>query len=96
MRRAARIDANHVRIAEALRDVGAIVESLAAVGDGVPDLLVGYRSETHLLEVKDGAKTPSKRRLTPEQRTWHERWRGRPVAVVLNETEALRAIGAIE
>lgn len=44
MRRAARTDANQTAIVEALRKCGASVQSLAAVGKGVPDLLVGLRS----------------------------------------------------
>ena len=39
--RAARVDQNHVEIVKALRDHGAFVVSLATVGKGVPDLLVG-------------------------------------------------------
>lgn len=40
MRRAARVDANHAEIVAALRDRGCLVQSLAALGHGVPDLLV--------------------------------------------------------
>ena len=46
MRRAARIDRNQPEIVKALRQVGAHVTSLAAVGDGVPDLLVGFQGMT--------------------------------------------------
>jgi hypothetical protein len=45
-----------------------------------------------LLEVKDGAKPPSARKLTPEQEEWHRHW---PVAVVTSVDEALRAVGLI-
>ncbi len=57
---------------------------------GRPDLLVGFRGETYLLEVKS-----PKGRLEDSQVTWHADWRGRPVAVVRTPTEALRAIGAL-
>lgn len=40
-RRAARIDANHTDIVVTLRGVGHSVQSLANVGQGVPDLLIG-------------------------------------------------------
>ena len=46
MRRAARTDSNHEEIVKALRAVGATVQSLAGVGHGVPDLLVGYQGKT--------------------------------------------------
>jgi hypothetical protein len=47
-----------------------------------------------LLEVKDGAKPPSARKLTKAQIVWHRDWRGM-VHIVNNTTEALTAIGAL-
>lgn len=46
MRRAARLDDNHRTIADGLEARGHQVRSLAGVGDGVPDLLVGARRPT--------------------------------------------------
>lgn len=92
-RRAARTDANHEQIVTALRAVGAKVQSLAAVGDGVPDLLVKTPCGTlFLMELKDGSKPPSHRRLTDDQIEWIDSWGG-GVHVVLSPTEALRVIG---
>lgn len=99
MRRAARVDANQGDIVDALRGVGCSVTSLAAVGQGVPDLLVGWLDprtgdrELALFEVKDGAKPPSKRKLTDRQVDWHAEWRGRPVVVVETVEQALEAVG---
>ena len=92
MRRAAKIDANHNEIVDALRSVGASVQSLASAGKGVPDLLVGHRHKTYLLEVKDGSKPPSARELTPDQAKWHSEWWGGPCIVVNSVSEALTAI----
>ena len=90
MRRAARVDANHGEIVEALLSVaGVAVHSLAGVGCGCPDLLVGAEGKTYLVEVKDGEKYPSERTLTPDQRKWIERWTGSPVVILLNEATAL-------
>lgn len=94
MRRAAKVDDNQAEIVDALRTVGASVQSLAAVGVGVPDLLVGFRLNTYLLEVKDGKKPPSKRELTEDQILWHIDWTGGPCVVVTSVGEALAAIGA--
>ncbi len=77
MRRAAKIDANQTEIVKALHQVGASVQSLASTGKGCPDLLVGFRGVNWLLEIKDGQKVKSARRLTPDQIEWHESWRGR-------------------
>lgn len=93
MRKSARVDANQTAIVDALRAVGASVQSLAMVGRGVPDLLVGWRGSNLLLEVKDGDKPRSARRLTPDETTWHESWRGQ-VATVASIDEALEVLGA--
>tara|TARA_R110000868_G_scaffold207722_1_gene456714 strand:- start:3982 stop:4266 length:285 start_codon:yes stop_codon:yes gene_type:complete len=89
--RAARIDANQTAIIAALRQLGASVQPLHTVGGGVPDLLVGYRSRNYLIEIKDGAKPPSARKLTPEQVVWHEAWRG-AVCVVTSPDEAIEFV----
>ena len=94
--RAARIDANHEQVVSALRAAGASVQSLAGVGKGVPDLLVGFQGKTLLMEVKDGRKTPSERRLTEDQVKWHGAWRGGPLAVVDGVDAALRMLGVMK
>lgn len=96
MRRAAKVDANHTQVVTALQAAGATVQSLAAVGQGVPDLLVGFQGKTLLMEVKDGQKPPSARRLTEQQITWHGAWRGGPVAIVDGVDAALRALGVLK
>ncbi len=94
-RRAARTDANQTAVVSALRAAGAFVRSLASVGDGMPDLIVGFRETTLLMEVKDGHKSPSARKLTPEQVKFHAEWTGGPLAVVDGPEAALRVLGVI-
>jgi Holliday junction resolvase len=94
--RAAKIDANHEQVVTALRAAGATVQSLAGVGKGVPDLLVGYQGQTLLLEVKDGFKSPSRRLLTEDQLRWHGSWKGGALAVVDSPDAALRILGVIK
>ena len=91
MRRKARVDENQQEIVNALRQVGCSVVSLAPIGDGCPDLLVGHRGRNLLLEVKDGAKPPSKRKLTPDEEEWIGNWRGQ-VAVVYEVDDALELL----
>ena len=95
MRLAAKTDANQTQVTSALRAAGASVQSLAAVGKGVPDLLVGYKGTTLLMEVKDGRKAPSAQRLTEDQLRWHGAWKGGSLAVVDGPEAALRMIGVI-
>lgn len=91
----ARTDGNHSDVVQALRAVGAKVQSLAAVGDGCPDLLVAFRGAWHVLEVKDGSKPPSHRRLTPAEEIWLMEFDEiAPVYVVNSIDEALEVIGA--
>lgn len=95
MRRAAKVDRNQAEIVAALRKAGASVQSLAAVGDGVPDLLVGIRGATLLVEVKDGKRPPSERGLNDKQLEWHGAWRGGALCVVTDVEGALRAISVV-
>ena len=81
MRRAARVDRNQKEIVEHLRKKGATVQPLHTVGRGCPDLLVGYAGTNYLIEVKDGDKPASQRKLTPDEDAWHYMWMGQ-VAVV--------------
>lgn len=95
MRRAAKVDANQSEIVGAFRTAGATVTPLHAVGQGCPDLVVGYRGVNYMVEVKDGAKPPSARKLTPDQVEWHQSWRGQ-VCVVKDVGEALELLGISE
>ena len=77
-----------------------MVQTLASVGDGCPDILVGYRGANYLIEIKDPEQPPSKRRLTTAQEHWnhgdHVRrppWAGQ-AAIAHTVADALRIIGA--
>lgn len=91
-RRAAKVDENQSQIVAALRAVGASVTTTHQAGEGFPDLAVGFRGATFLLEVKDGSKPPSGQKLTEAQVRWHGQWRGHK-AVVNSVPQALEAIG---
>ena len=90
MRLDARVDRNQAEIVKGLREVGATVLLLHRVGQGAPDLAVGFRNCTYLLEVKATGG-----RLTPDEADFLLAWNGHAV-VVYSLDDALRAIGAIE
>ena len=94
MRIDARTDANQNEIVQALRRVGASIAITSSMGKGFVDLVAGYRGVNYLIEIKDGSKPPSARRLTPDEQEFHDLWRG-AVIVVNDVDEALKAIGAI-
>lgn len=79
MRRAAKKDANHQEIVSALLRLGFSVMDTAAVGQGFPDLVVARAGVNFLVEIKDGGKPPSARRLTRDQIEFHSRWASRIV-----------------
>ena len=90
VRRAARVDANHGNIVKAFRRLGCTVLSLAALGKGVPDLLVAIKGNRNVLvEVKDGEKA----KLTPDQERWHALW-GTPVHIVRHMGEVIALVNA--
>lgn len=90
---AAKVDANQPEIVKALRGAGATVQHLHKVGQGCPDICVGWRGVNFMIEIKDGSKPPSARKLTDAQEVWHGGWKGQ-VAVVATPEQALAAIGA--
>jgi hypothetical protein len=90
MRRAGKVDANHGAVVDALRRAGILVRSLASVGDGMPDLLCAFRGTLCLLEVKDGDKAPSARKLTAAELEFVATWPA--TYVVHSPNEAVRVV----
>ncbi len=79
----AKADENQAEIVEALRRAGASVQTLHRLGQGVPDLLVGYQGRNLLMEIKG-----EKGKLTTEEERFFEDWSGQ-VAVVRSAEDAL-------
>ena len=86
--RAAKTDTNQREIVSALRGMGATVIDTSRMGQGYPDLTVGFQQRTFLIEVKS-----DKGKLTPQQTRFMNRWNGRPVAVVRDVVEAYAVLG---
>lgn len=93
MRIRGRTDGNQKAIVRKLRQLGISVHSTANLGKGFPDLAVGYGGRTYLLELKDGSRYPSDRKLTDAEQKWHSQWKGH-VATVCSLDDILREIGA--
>lgn len=92
MRKYGRIDSNHRAICAALRQVGASVQDLSPIGDGCPDILVGFQGVDYKCEIKDGSKSASRRKLRPLQVKWHENWRGSKTYIIEGVDEALALV----
>lgn len=92
LRRAARKDNNHQEIVSALRQVGCYVLDISQLKNCC-DLMVARGGKWIALEIKDGDKPKSARKLTPGEQTFFEQAGHRgPVKVVTNVTEAIQAI----
>ena len=93
MRTVARVDSNQPAIVKQLRSVpGCKVLILSMVGKGCPDIMVGYQRKNFLIEIKDGDKPPSRRKLTPDEKKFHKQWAGQ-VDTALTFEDCLRIIG---
>jgi len=56
---------------------------------------VGYKGKTALLEVKDGAKVPSARKLTELEEKFFATWTGGPLFIVNSPEEAVAMVEAM-
>jgi hypothetical protein len=84
--RAANVDTVQAEIVKSLRQIGASVQVTSGVGKGFPDLVVGWRGQTFLIECKTGND-----KLNQMQQDWHAAWAGH-VAVVRTPEEAQLAV----
>lgn len=90
--RAKKVDQNQPRIVEQLRKLHVSVQHLHTVGQGCPDLLLGFRGNNFLVELKDPAQPNSKRILTPAEEDFFEGWYGQ-VNVCETIDDILKVIG---
>ena len=86
--KALRVDHSQKEIIRALEMLGATVTVIHGIEAGIPDLLVGYRGENHLVE----CKTPKIGYLSPAQKNWHARWRGGKPWVIRTANEVVDLI----
>ena len=97
MRRASRRDDNEPAIIREMRAAGAYVKPIN--DGGTFDLLVGYNGpsgkfHTLLMEIKDGTKPPSARKLTPAEQKFHDEWPGDNLYIVTSIADALAILAA--
>ncbi len=86
-----RVDQNHLDCVQALLRCGYSVQSIAGVGNGCPDLIIGAEGLNLLLEIKNGDNPPSRKALTAAEALFKKNWKGQ-VAVVDNPAGAIAAV----
>jgi hypothetical protein len=75
--KAKRIDDNQQQLVKQIRRIpGVSVKITSALGEGFTDAVIGFRGMNYLTEIKDPAKPPSARKLTPAEEKFHSEWRG--------------------
>jgi len=87
-----RVDENQRAITHTFIALGASVLNLSTVGRGCPDLLVGYRGKSVLVEVKRNEKAS----FTEPQIKFMQEWRGGPVSRIDSVDAAIRLIKMLD
>lgn len=85
-----RADINQEEIVSKFRSVGASVLILSQVGDGAPDLLVGFCKKNHLFEIKN---PDTKYKLSTEQIIFADKWKGADIKVIRSWQEGFKELG---
>jgi hypothetical protein len=90
--RAKKVDGNQKRIVDQLRKLNISVQHLHTIGQGCPDLLLGFRNRNFLIELKDESKPPSAKKLTDDEQEFFNEWNGQ-VSKCETLDEILKVVG---
>jgi len=86
-----KVDNNQLEIVKVFKSLGATVLNLSGVGKGCPDLLIGYKGISVLVEIK--SKTG---KFTEPQLKFMEQWRGGAVNRIDSVDGAIRLIKLLD
>ena len=89
---AKRVDENQNLIKHTFIALGASVLDLSRVGQGCPDLLIGYRGKCAMVEVKSSNKA----HFTEAQLKFIKNWRGGPINRIDSVEGAIRLIKLLD
>jgi hypothetical protein len=87
-----RVDENQSQIIHTFIALGASVLNLSRVGEGCPDILVGYKKHSVLCEIKRDSKSA----YTEPQIKFMQEWRGGPVSRIDSVDSAIRLIKMLD
>lgn len=87
-----RVDENQKQLVHTFIALGATVLNLSTVGRGCPDLLIGYRGKSVLVEIKRDAKAS----YTEPQIKFMQEWRGGAVSRIDSVDAAIRLIKMLD
>lgn len=86
-RYATKRDANHSEVVGIFEQFDCSVIDCASGGIGW-DLIVGYKTQAIMIEVKNPKRSEAQRKLTPTEHSAHINWRG-PKAIVTHNEDAI-------
>ena len=86
-----RVDENQKQLVHTFIALGASVLNLSRVGQGCPDLLIGYKGKSVLVEVKSAKGT-----FTEPQIKFMQNWRGGAVSRIDSVDAAIRLIKMLD
>jgi hypothetical protein len=92
MYRPRRVDENQKSIIHTFIALGASVIDLSTVGRGCPDLLIGYRGKSVLVEIKSSEKAT----YTEPQIKFMQTWKGGAVSRIDSVDAAIRLIKMLD
>jgi len=87
-----RVDENQKQLVHTFIALGASVLNLSTVGRGCPDLLIGYRGKSVLVEIKKDSKAS----YTDPQIKFMQEWRGGAVSRIDSVDAAIRLIKMLD
>lgn len=94
IRKRAKRDDNHNEIVAVFIQLGCSWLDTSHIG-GALDGLLGCAGMDQRVEIKDGAKFPSRRRLTDDEEREFQEWRGRPPVVIETVDEAVELVNKL-
>lgn len=99
MRLKGRTDANQEALVKLWRKMGVSVWITSNVGGGGPDCVLGLLNGSGhkvnvMIEIKDGQKIPSKKKLTVAEEEFHANWRG-DIRIIKSVDEAVSLVNSI-
>jgi hypothetical protein len=94
VRLAAKVDGNSAEIIGYFRKFGCSVLPMHTPKNAV-DCAIGLNKRTVLVEIKDGRKTASQRKLTKGESRFHEGWKG-AICVVQDLEDVIALVKALE
>ncbi len=87
-----RRDSNHIEIRDEFRRLGFAVKDVADLKNFC-DLLVSKNGHTWCVEIKDGKKPPSKRKLTEGEEIFRHNWLGNyAIVMCLNDVAEINKL----